>query len=290
MDFINSYTHQADLKYVRSSMNIPLLKWEHEKQLTRSWHHSGNKDALHALVKSYIRLVVSIAFRYRYYGLPLSDLIQEGNIGLLQAAEKFDPKREVRFSAYAKWWIRACIQDYILKNWSIVRTGSTTSQKTLFFNLNRLKRKLLSLKETMDHDEKNHISEILQVSIQDVQNMESRLAQHDLSLSANISENDERNFQDLLSDNRPTPEEESVRKQNTKNCQIWIKNALTHLPPLEQLIISRRWLSDSSENLDKIAKDLKITKERVRHLEAKAIRKLRHFLIENFREARQLLD
>ena len=290
MDFINSYTHQADLKYVRSSMNIPLLKWEHEKQLTRSWHHSGNKDALHALVKSYIRLVVSIAFRYRYYGLPLSDLIQEGNIGLLQAAEKFDPKREVRFSAYAKWWIRACIQDYILKKLVYCTYRDQRLLKNTVFNLNRLKRKLLSLKETMDHDEKNHISEILQVSIQDMYRIWKVGLLNMIFLLVPILAKMMKGIFRIYSVIIVLPPKKKVSENRTQKLSNLDKNALTHLPPLEQLIISRRWLSDSSENLDKIAKDLKITKERVRHLEAKAIRKLRHFLIENFREARQLLD
>jgi RNA polymerase sigma-32 factor len=291
MNSLNSQSRQADLNYMRTSLKIPLLEKEHEKQLTHSWHHSNNEQALHALVQPYIRLVISIALRYRNYGLPLADLIQEGNLGLLQAAVKFDPKREVRFSAYAKWWVRACMQDFILRNWSIVRTGSTTSQKILFFNLNRLRNKLANVNaEFMDTEDQQRISDILQVSIQEVKNMESRLLNNDLSLSATISENGESNWQDLLCDDRPSPEEVSLKNHDIRVCQAWLVKAMKCLNPAEQIIIKKRWLTENSATLEGLGKELKMTKERVRQLEARSIRKLRYYLMDNLQEVRHVLN
>ena len=132
-------TQKANLKYIRSSMNEPLLEKDHELALAKRWSEDRDERALHELVQSYTRLVISIAAKFRNYGLPMGDLIQEGNVGLMQAAERFDYKRDLRFSTYASWWIRSCIQDYVLRNWSIVRTGTTAAQKSLFFNLRRLR-------------------------------------------------------------------------------------------------------------------------------------------------------
>ena len=291
MDSLNSQSRQADLNYMRTSLKIPLLERDHEKQLTNSWHHSHNEQALHALIQPYIRLVISIALKYRNYGLPLADLIQEGNIGLLHAALKFDPKREVRFSAYAKWWVRASIQDFILRNWSIVRTGSTTAQKVLFFNLNRLRNKLSNISaEFMNAEDQQRVSDALQVSIQDVKNMESRLLRNDLSLSATISENGENSWQDLLSDDRPSPEEISSKNHDVRTCQAWIVKALKCLNPAEQIIIKKRWLTENPALLEDLGKELKMTKERIKQLEARAIRKLRYCLKENFQEVRHVLN
>src|SRR5579871_5640626 len=137
-----SSTKHADLEYIRQLMDQPLLGRDQEHELALAWHDEHDEKALHLLVQAYMRLVVSTAVKFRHYGIPLSDLIQEGNLGLMYAAERFDPERDVRFSTYARWWIRSYIQEYILRNWSIVRTGSTSAQKQLFFNLRRLKAKL----------------------------------------------------------------------------------------------------------------------------------------------------
>ncbi|RZI45902.1 RNA polymerase factor sigma-32 [Candidatus Finniella inopinata] len=291
MDLINKQSHKADLNYLRQSMSMPLLEREHEEKLTKAWHDTRNQQALHTLIRSYIRLVISIALRYRHYGLPLADIIQEGNLGLLHAAERFDPKREVRFSAYAKWWIRAHIQDFVLRNWSIVRTGSTTSQKVLFFNLNRLRNKLTKIStDLMNPEEQRYISDTLNVSVQDVRNMESRLLYPDLSLSASISEGGENKWEDLLRDERPSPEEASVKQHDNHVCQKWIAKAMDCLNPIERLIIMKRWLSDSPMTLEVLGIELKLTKERVRQIEARSIRKLRHFLMNNVHGVREILD
>ena len=135
----DAYTQKSNLGYIRSSMNEPMLERDHEFDLATRWKNNGDEKALHELVRSYTRLVIASAAKFKHYGLPMGDLIQEGNLGLMQAANRFEPERDVRFSTYAAWWIRASIQDYILRNWSIVRTGTTAAQKSLFFNLRRLR-------------------------------------------------------------------------------------------------------------------------------------------------------
>ena len=291
MDFINNKSYRADLNYVRTFMKMPLLDRDYEAEITQLWHDKQNEKALHILICSYIRLVISIALRYRHYGLLLSDLIQEGNLGLLQAAQRFDPKREVRFSAYAKWWIRAYIQDYVLRNWSIVRTGTTTSQKTLFFNLNRLRNKLSDLRSNLINvEEQQEISKTLDISVEEVKNMTDRLSHPDLSLSMTINDLSANNWQDLLSDTRPTPEEVSFREHDGRNRHTWIMQAMSCLTPAEHLIITNRWLSEPGQTLESLGQELHLTKERARQLEARAIRKMRYFFMDNLHEVRQMLD
>ena len=166
-------TQRADLEFVRTIMKAPLLGKEEEIELAKAWRENQDEDALHQIICAYTRLVVSIAVRFRHYGLPMGDLIQEGNLGLLRAAERFEVQREVRFSSYAKWWIKSYIQDYVLRNWSIVRTGSTTAQKLLFFNLRRLRKELATVtSEFMEPEERARIAKALKVTIKDVEDME----------------------------------------------------------------------------------------------------------------------
>jgi RNA polymerase sigma-32 factor len=196
-----SSTKHADLEYIRQLMEQPLLKREEEHELALAWHDEHDEKALHLLVQAYMRLVVSTAIRFRHYGISLSDLIQEGNLGLMYAAERFDPERDVRFSTYARWWIRSHIQEYILRNWSIVRTGSTSAQKQLFFNLRRLKAQLAKMStDQMTMEERDHIAETLHVSLHDVEDMENRLSSHDLSLSHPMNEAGSDDWIDSLAD------------------------------------------------------------------------------------------
>ena len=166
----------ADRKFVKTAMDAPLLEQGHERELARRWREEEDEEALHELTMAYVRLVISIANRFRNYGLPLNDLIQEGNIGLMQAAARFDPERDVRFSTYATWWIRAAIQDYVLRNWSIVRTGTTAAQKSLFFNLKRLRAKIDDVQDASPSPEvKAYIAKELGVPERDVERMSARL-------------------------------------------------------------------------------------------------------------------
>jgi RNA polymerase sigma-32 factor len=290
MDYINSLSHQADLAFVRKAMKRPILERDVELDLTKAWYEHKDEKALHELIESYGRLVISLATKYKSYGLSLSDLIQEGNLGLLQAANRFDPERGVRFSTYAKWWIRAHIQDFVLRNWSIVRTGSTTVQKNLFFNLNRLRSKLISIStEMMSPEDQKMIAEHLDVSIHEVENMEARLAGHDLSLSNPISEHADNNWQDLIFDTRLNPEENSFQEHAEQNRHNWIEEALLCLSERERFVIKHRRLSDPPQTLEILGKELSITKERVRQIEAKAIRRMRYYFMESMHEVHQAL-
>lgn len=258
-------------------MNEPMLERDHELDLARRWKTKRDERALHEMVTSYTRLVVSIASRFRNYGLPMGDLIQEGNVGLMQAAERFDPEREVRFSTYASWWIRAAIQDYILRNWSIVRTGTTAAQKSLFFNFRRLRAKIENRteREGLDNAGREQIAKELGVAVSDVESMEGRLAGTDHSLNATVGEDGDSEWQDFLEDGNPNPEEIVIGMKDAKTRSAWLKNALNGLSDRERTIIKERHLGYETVTLEDLGKTLGISKERVRQLEQRAMDKLR---------------
>ncbi len=284
------HTKQADLDYIRQLMDQPLLKRDEEHDLALAWHDQHDEKALHQLVQAYMRLVVSTAVRFRHYGIPLSDLIQEGNLGLMYAAERFEPEREVRFSTYARWWIRSHIQEYILRNWSIVRTGSTSAQKQLFFNLRRLKAQLSKMStDQMTMEEQDHVAETLQVSRHEVEDMENRLSSHDLSLSNPMNENGGDDWVDSLADQKLDPEASAVNTLDESIRRLWIQGAMHYLSPRERMIITVRRLADHPTTLEDIGKQLKISKERVRQLEVRAIRKMRHHLLHNIQDLKEML-
>ena len=270
-------TQKANMDYIRNSMNEPLLEKDHELDLARRWRDHEDEKALHELVKSYTRLVVSVASRFRNYGLPMGDLIQEGNVGLMQAASRFDPERDVRFSTYATWWIRSCIQDYILRNWSIVRTGTTAAQKSLFFNLRRLRSKIENRaeKEGLTDEGRNEIAEHLNVKVKDVEAMEGRMSGGDQSLNARISEDGEDEWQSMLRDDGPNPEEIALNVMDSQTRSRWLNSALNELSDREQTIIRQRHLGQDVVTLEALGKELGVSKERVRQLEARAMEKLK---------------
>ena len=270
-------TQKANMDYIRASMNEPLLEKDHELALARKWRDEQDERALHELVKSYTRLVVSVASRFRNYGLPMGDLIQEGNIGLMQAAERFDPDREFRFSTYATWWIRASIQDYVLRNWSIVRTGTTAAQKSLFFNLRRLRSKIegKTEKEGLTDAGRQEIAQELGVKVKDVEAMEGRLSGVDQSLNATIGEDGEDDWQSMLADNGPNPEDITANVMDSKTRSQWLNKALKSLTDREQTIIRERHLGHEVVTLEALGKELGVSKERVRQLEARAMEKLK---------------
>ncbi len=270
-------TQKANLAYIRTSMNEPMLEKDHELDLARKWRDDKDERALHELVTSYTRLVVSVASRFRNYGLPTGDLIQEGNIGLMQAADRFDPERDVRFSTYATWWIRASIQDYILRNWSIVRTGTTAAQKSLFFNMRRLRAKIESRQESegLNDAGREEIAKELNVRVKDVENMEGRLSGVDSSLNARIGEDGDHEWQSLLPDDGPTPEDVVVGIKDAQSRSKWLNAALKGLSDREQKIIRDRHLGYETVTLEALGKDLGVSKERVRQLEQRAMEKLK---------------
>jgi RNA polymerase sigma-32 factor len=270
-------TQKANLEYIRNSMNEPMLEKDHELKLARRWKNKRDEKALHELVRSYTRLVVSIASRFRNYGLPMGDLIQEGNVGLMQAADRFDPSRDVRFSTYASWWIRAAIQDYILRNWSIVRTGTTAAQKSLFFNFRRLRAKIENKteREGLDDAGRKQIAKELGVDFNDVLQMEGRLSGGDHSLNAKVGEDGDEEWQNFLADEAPNPEEVVTHLKDGKTRSQWLQDALSELSDRERTIISERHLNQEAVTLEDLGKTLGISKERVRQLEQRAMDKLR---------------
>jgi len=269
-------TQKANLAYIRKSMDVPLLEREHELDLATRWRTGGDERALHELVTAYLRLVVATAARFRNYGLPMGDLVQEGNIGLMQAAAQFEPEREVRFSTYASWWIRSAIQDYILRNWSIVRTGTTAAQKALFFNLRRLRAQI------KDHDggrmtdaNRAYIADQLRVEIRDVETMEQRLSGVDQSLNTPISEEGDDSWMDFLACERATPETMVAESHDGALRTSWLMEAMGELTDREQLIIRERRLTEDSRTLEELGQQLGVSKERVRQLESRALGKLK---------------
>ncbi len=266
---------------MKQAMDAPLLEREEELDLATAWKEKGDEEALHTLTTAYMRLVISIAAKFRHYGLPFPDLVSEGNIGLMQAAARFEPEREVRFSTYATWWIRASIQDYVLRNWSIVRTGTTAAQKSLFFNLRRLR---ALIKDTssgqLTPEHRAYVAQALRVGEDDVEKMASRLAAVDRSLNAPFSEDGEGEWQDLLADENPDPETLVMEDRDQAQRAQWLGEALSRLSEREQLIIRERRLGEDSVTLEKLGERLGISKERVRQVEHQALKKLKQYLTE----------
>ncbi len=267
-----------------------MLTKEAEIDLANDWFYNHDEKALHHLIVSYTRLAVSMALKYRHYGVSVVDLIQEGHLGLMQAAKRFDPTRNIRFSGYAKWWVRAYIQDFILRNWSIVRTGSTTGQKQLFFNLARLRAQLFDIHtHALGGKEKQKIAKRLNVSIKDVDIMETRLASHDCSLSKSVFDSGNSEWQDLLEDKCLSPEASLIAMRDNVSRQKWLKQAMMSLNAREKTIIQKHCLDENPVTLIDIGKDLNISKERVRQLEVQALRKMRFFVAKSIQDIKDFL-
>ena len=269
-------TQRANRRFIKAAMKAPLLEQAHELELARKCRDDRDEAALHELTQSYMRLVISIASRFRNYGLPVGDLVQEGNVGLMQAAARFEPERELRFSTYATWWIRAAVQDYVLRNWSIVRTGTTRAQKALFFNLRRLRAVIQDgTRTTLSHDSRIFIAKELKVSTKEVEQMESRMAASDRSLNARISEGSDDQWQDILTDERDLPEDIVMAQVDGEVHHKLLEQALADLSEREETIIRERKLSEDIITLEALGNRLGISKERVRQIESLAMQKLR---------------
>ncbi|HEX7968626.1 MAG TPA: RNA polymerase factor sigma-32 [Stellaceae bacterium] len=268
-------TQKANLSFIKASMRAPLLTRGREFELARRWRGSGDTKALHELVRAYTRLVIATAGRFRSYGLPIGDLVQEGNVGLMQAAARFEPERGVRFSTYAAWWIRSAMQDYVLRNWSIVRTGTTAAQKSLFFNLRRLRSRIEEASGApLTASGRQKIADVLQVDIADVESMDMRLGAADQSLNAPMGAGEE-DWQDFLADVRPSPEEVVIGLRDGAARSRWLAEALGELSPRERRIINERRLREEGATLEELGRALGVSKERVRQLEHRALLKLK---------------
>jgi len=272
--------------FIRTAMKTPLLEQDDELEFARRWRDHGDEQALHSLTQPYMRLVVSMASKFRAYGLPMTDLVQEGMVGLMQAAARFEPEREVRFSTYASWWIRSSLQDFVLRNWSIVRTGTTAAQKSLFFNLKRLQAKIDGVSNVnLTADARREIARQLRASEADVDAMAGRLTGSDRSLNARIGEDGENEWQDLLADDRAAPEEEVMLTKDAETRSAWLNAALKGLTERELIIIRERRLGEDTVTLANLGKRLGLSKERVRQIEHQALRKLRTALEPRVRES-----
>jgi RNA polymerase sigma-32 factor len=267
---------------VNSAMAAPMLAKDHELALARRWRTQGDKKALDELTKSYLRLVMSMAARFRNYGLPPNDLVQEGVIGLMEAAARFDPDRDIRFSTYATWWIRSAMQDYILRNWSIVRTGTTAAHKSLFFNLRRLKARIFG-----QHDEplgktaRQSIADKLGVREIDVEVMDGRMSGGDHSLNMMIGDDGMHQMQDLIACDAPLQDEVVEQQHDGAVRNRLLAEAMSALSNREQQIIRERRLGEAADQatLAVIGRKLGISKERVRQIETQAMAKLRAALL-----------
>ncbi|RBI87168.1 RNA polymerase factor sigma-32 [Rhodosalinus halophilus] len=286
---------QTDTSLSRHAMKAELLDAETELQLAYAWRDHRDEAALHRLINAYMRLAISMAAKFRRYGAPMNDLIQEAGLGLMKAADKFDPDRGVRFSTYAVWWIKASIQDYVMRNWSMVRTGSTSSQKSLFFNMRRvqarLEREAAQQGVELDrHQLHQLISSEIGVPLSDVEMMEGRLSGSDFSLNATQStEEDGREWIETIEDEGLQASDSVERDHDLAQLREWLVEAMGALNERERFIVRERKLRDEPRTLESLGEELGLSKERVRQLEAAAFQKMRRALETQSREVHALL-
>ena len=279
----------------RRAMKAELLDAETELRLAYAWRDHRDEQSLHRLINAYMRLAISMAAKFKRYGAPMNDLIQEAGLGLMKAADKFDPDSGVRFSTYAVWWIKASIQDYVMRNWSMVRTGSTSNQKSLFFNLRRvqaqLEREASQRGEQLDrHQLHQLIATEVGVPVHDVEMMDGRLSGSDYSLNATQSTEDEgREWIDTLEDEGNHAKEMYEAEHDTERLRSWLLDALNGLTEREQLIIRERKMRENPRTLESLGVELGLSKERVRQVEAAAFAKMRKFLETNVKEVQHFL-
>ncbi len=262
-------------RYLEEIRRFPMLDADEEYMLAKRWKEHGDVEAAHKLVTSHLRLVAKIAMGYRGYGLPLSEIISEGNIGLMQAVKRFDPDRGYRLATYAMWWIRAAIQEYILHNWSLVKMGTTAAQKKLFFNLRRLKSQLQELEEgDLSPESVKRIAETLDVAEQDVVEMNRRLGGPDHSLNMLLREDSETEWQDWLVDPSASAEEQVAEEEEFAFRRELLEQALGVLNDRERHILTERRLKDPATTLEELSQHYGISRERVRQIEVRAFEKL----------------
>jgi len=280
-------TSDASLsRYLQDIRKFPMLEKGEEYMLAKAWQEYGDRDAAHKLVTSHLRLVAKIAMGYRGYGLPVSELISEGNLGMMQAVKRFDPERGFRLSTYAMWWIKAAIQEYILRSWSLVKIGTTAAQKKLFFNLRRIKGKLKALEEGGLHpDNVKKIADQLNVSEAEVMSMDQRMAGGDHSLNAPLKMDGEGEWQDWLVDEEPDQETAYAESEELSMRRELMAEAMKTLNEREQDILTERRLKDDPKTLEDLSKVYKISRERVRQIEVRAFEKLQKAMLSLSKEA-----
>ena len=275
--------------YLTQIKKFPMLDSEEEYMLAKNWRERGNLKAAHKLVTSHLRLVAKIAMGYRGYGLPVGELISEGNIGLMQAVKKFDPDKGFRLATYAMWWIRASIQEYVLRSWSLVKMGTTTAQKKLFFNLKKLKNQIAPGQEGDLRDEQvKEISKRLDVNSDEVVNMNRRMMGQEKSLNAPIKSGETDEWQDWLVDDHLDQELQTSQKQEFDDKKDLLYDSIKILNDREKEILEARRLSENPKTLEELSKKYKISRERIRQIETKAFEKLQKSMI-NSSKSKNLL-
>ena len=287
--------NNTNMSLTRKAVKAELLDAETELQLAYAWRDSRDEVALHRLITAYMRLAISMAAKFKRYGAPMNDLVQEAGLGLMKAADKFDPDRGVRFSTYAVWWIKASVQDYVMRNWSMVRTGSTSSQKSLFFNMRRvqaqLEREAQQAGESLDKHQLNQlIATEVGVPLNDVEMMDGRLSGSDFSLNATQASDEEgREWIETLEDENARADLAVEEDYDQQRLADWLGVAMSALNEREQFIVRERKLIDSPRTLESLGAELGLSKERVRQLEAAAFGKMRKYLEKNAVEIKNFL-
>ena len=287
--------NSTNMSLTRKAVKAELLDAETELQLAYAWRDSRDEAALHRLITAYMRLAISMAAKFKRYGAPMNDLVQEAGLGLMKAADKFDPDRGVRFSTYAVWWIKASVQDYVMRNWSMVRTGSTSSQKSLFFNMRRvqaqLEREAQQSGESLDKHQLNQlIATEVGVPLNDVEMMDGRLSGSDFSLNATQASDEEgREWIDTIEDENSRADLNVEEEHDQEKLADWIGVAMDSLNEREQFIVRERKLIENPRTLESLGTELSLSKERVRQLEAAAFGKMRKYLEKNAGEVRNFL-
>ena len=285
----------SNMSLTRKAVKAELLDAETELQLAYAWRDSRDEAALHRLITAYMRLAISMAAKFKRYGAPMNDLVQEAGLGLMKAAEKFDPDRGVRFSTYAVWWIKASVQDYVMRNWSMVRTGSTSSQKSLFFNMRRVQAQLeREAQQTGEKLDKHQLNQLIAtevgVPLNDVEMMDGRLSGSDFSLNATQASDEEgREWIDTIEDENARADLTVEEEHDQQKLAGWIGVAMDALNDREKFIVRQRKLIESPRTLESLGAELSLSKERVRQLEAAAFGKMRKYLEKNAGEVRNFL-
>ncbi|MBV8962648.1 MAG: RNA polymerase sigma factor RpoH [Hyphomicrobiales bacterium] len=263
-------------RYLDEIKKFPMLEPQQEYMLAKRWREHGDREAAHQLVTSHLRLVAKIAMGYRGYGLPMSEVVSEGNVGLMQAVKRFEPERGFRLATYAMWWIKASIQEYILRSWSLVKMGTTANQKKLFFNLRRAKSRISALDEgDLRPDQVKQIAVKLGVTEQDVVDMNRRLG-GDASLNAPLREQGEGEWQDWLVDDEDNQEHKLVEAEEASNRHDALVDALTVLNPRERRIFEARRLAEDPMTLEDLSAEFGVSRERVRQIEVRAFEKVQN--------------
>ncbi len=268
-------------QYLSEIRKLPMLEKEEEFQLAKDWQEKNDREAAHRLILSHLRLVAKIAMGYRNYGLPMAEVISEGNLGLMQAVKKFDPDKGFRLTTYAMWWIRAAIQEYVLRSWSLVKMGTTAAQKKLFFNLRRIKGEIHAIEEGDLHpDQVTQIANKLDVSEKEVIEMNRRMSHSDASLNTPVHADQKSDWQDWIEDDQESQESRLARTDEYKIQMSLLESSMKTLNQREQDILKERRLSDHPKTLEDLAEVYKVSRERIRQIEARAFEKLQKVMQE----------